>query len=256
VIHQTAIIDPSAKLADDVKVGAYTVIGPDVEIGAGTVIESHVVINGPTKIGQNNHIYQFASVGADPQDKKYHGEPTLLEIGDNNLIRESCTINRGTVQGGGITKVGNNNWIMAYVHIAHDCIVGNDNIFANNASLAGHVLVDDQVILGGFTLISQFNYLGSHSFTAMGSVISRNVPPYVLVSGHMAKPVGINVEGLKRRNFTEQQIKNIRQAYKTIYRSGLKIEEAIESISAIEQEKSEIDLMVAFLNDQEGGIIR
>jgi UDP-N-acetylglucosamine acyltransferase len=256
VIHQTAIIDSSAKLADDVKVGAYTVIGPDVEIGAGTVIESHVVINGPTKIGQNNHIYQFASVGADPQDKKYHGEPTLLEIGDNNLIRESCTINRGTVQGGGITKVGNNNWIMAYVHIAHDCIVGNDNIFANNASLAGHVLVDDQVILGGFTLISQFNYLGSHSFTAMGSVISRNVPPYVLVSGHMAKPVGINVEGLKRRNFTEQQIKNIRQAYKTIYRSGLKIEEAIESISAIEQEKSEIDLMVAFLNDQEGGIIR
>lgn len=256
MIHQTAIIDSSAKLADDVKVGAYTVIGPDVEIGAGTVIESHVVINGPTKIGQNNHIYQFASVGADPQDKKYHGEPTLLEIGDNNLIRESCTINRGTVQGGGITKVGNNNWIMAYVHIAHDCIVGNDNIFANNASLAGHVLVDDQVILGGFTLISQFNYLGSHSFTAMGSVISRNVPPYVLVSGHMAKPVGINVEGLKRRNFTEQQIKNIRQAYKTIYRSGLKIEEAIESISAIEQEKSEIDLMVAFLNDQEGGIIR
>ena len=196
MIHQTALIDPSAKIADDVIIGAYSIIGANVEIASGTEIASHVVINGPTRIGRNNRIFQFSSIGEEPQDKKYHGEPTLLEIGDNNLIRESVTINRGTVQGGGVTKVGSNNWIMAYVHIAHDCIIGDDNIFANNASLAGHVIVDQHVILGGFTLVSQFNHLGSHCFSAMGSVISRNVPPYVLVSGHMAEPVGINVEGL------------------------------------------------------------
>jgi UDP-N-acetylglucosamine acyltransferase len=256
VIHPTAIIDPSAKIGNDVSIGPYSVIGADVEIGDACTIESHVVISGPTKIGKNNHIYQFASVGADPQDKKYHGEPTELEIGDNNLIRESCTINRGTVQGGNITKIGNNNWIMAYVHIAHDCIIGNDNIFANNASLAGHVIIDDQVVLGGFTLISQFNYLGSHSFTAMGSVVSRNIPPYVLVSGHMAKPVGINVEGLKRRDFSEQQIRNIRQAYKVLYRSGYKVEDAIDKLQQIEQQQVEIELLLNFLAKQQGGIIR
>jgi UDP-N-acetylglucosamine acyltransferase len=256
VIHPSAIIDPKAVIADDVKIGPYTVIGPEVEIGSGCEIASHVVINGPTKIGRNNRIFQFASIGEEPQDKKYHGEDTLLEIGDNNLIRESVTINRGTVQGGGITRVGSNNWIMAYVHIAHDCIVGNDNIFANNASLAGHVLIDDYVILGGFTLVSQFNYLGSHSFSAMGSVISRNVPPYVLVSGHMAKPVGVNVEGLRRRQFSDKQIKNIRQAYKVLYRSGLRMEEAEQKLKAIEQEDRELDVMLDFLEKQEGGIIR
>ena len=256
MIHQTAIIDPSAVIADNVKIGPFSVIGPKVEIGEGTEIASHVVINGPTKIGKNNRIFQFASIGEEPQDKKFHGEDTTLEIGDNNLIRESVTINRGTVQGGGVTRLGSNNWIMAYVHIAHDCIIGNDNIFANNASLAGHVIIDDFVILGGFTLISQFNYMGSHSFSAMGSVISRHVPPYVLVSGHMAKPFGINVEGLRRRNFTDLQIKNIRQAYKFLYRSGLKLEEAEIRIDNMNQESDEISLLSDFLKNQEGGIIR
>lgn len=256
MIHPTAIIDSSAVIADDVKIGPYSIIGADVEISAGCEISSHVVINGPTKIGKNNRIFQFSSIGEEPQDKKYHGEPTLLEIGDNNLIRESVTINRGTVQGGGLTRVGSNNWIMAYVHIAHDCLIGNDNIFANNASLAGHVIVDDFVILGGFTLVSQFNYLGSHSFSAMGSVISRNVPPYVLVSGHMAKPVGVNVEGLRRRQFTDVQIRNIRQAYKYLYRSGLRMEEAEQRLTNIEQESDELNVLTQFLDKQEGGIIR
>lgn len=256
MIHPSAIIDPSAVIADDVTIGPFTIIGAGVEIGAGCEIASHVVINGPTRIGQNNRIFQFASIGEEPQDKKYQGEDTLLEIGDNNLIRESVTINRGTVQGGGITRVGNNNWIMAYVHIAHDCLVGNDNIFANNASLAGHVLIDDYVILGGFTLVSQFNYLGSYSFSAMGSVISRHIPPYVLVSGHMAKPVGVNVEGLRRHQFSDKQIRNIRQAYKLLYRSGLKLEEAEQSLAKIEQEGEEIVMLTDFLAKQEGGIIR
>ncbi len=256
MIHPTAIIDTKAKLAADVKVGAYSVIGPDVEIAAGCEIASHVVIEGPSKIGQNNRFFQFASIGAEPQDKKYSGEATLLEIGDNNLFRESVTVNRGTSQGGGITKIGNNNWIMAYVHIAHDCIIGDDNIFANNASLAGHVVVDNYVILGGFTLVSQFNQLGAHAFSAMGSVISRNVPPYVLVSGHMAEPVGINVEGLKRRGFSELQIRNIRQAYKLVYRSGLRLEDARRKLNVIEQEADELACFTAFLDEQKGGIIR
>ncbi|MBL1320836.1 MAG: acyl-ACP--UDP-N-acetylglucosamine O-acyltransferase [Methylophaga sp.] len=256
MIHSTAIVDPSAVIADDVDIGPYSVIGADVEIGAGCKIESHVVIKGPTKIGKNNKIFQFSSVGEDPQDKKFTNEITVLEIGDNNLIRENVTINRGTTQGGGITKIGNDNWIMAYVHIAHDCIVGNENILANNASLAGHVIIDDFVILGGFTLISQFNTMGSYSFSAMGSVISRNVPPYVLVSGHMAKPIGINVEGLRRRQFSDVQIKNIRHAYKLIYRSNLGIEPAQNQIESIEQEGSELTAMIQFLDEQEGGIIR
>ncbi len=256
MIHSTAIIDPTAVIADKVTIGPYSVIGSNVEIGEGCEIQSHVVIKGPTKIGCNNKIYQFSSIGEDPQDKKYHGEPTLLEIGDNNLIRESVTINRGTVQGGGITKIGSNNWIMAYVHIAHDCIIGDDNILANNASLAGHVIIDDFVILGGFTLISQFKYMGSHSFSAMGSVISRNVPPYVLVSGHMAKPVGINIEGLKRRQFSPQQIKNIRHAYKLLYRSSLKIEQARQQILELSQENNELSVLIDFLDKQEGGVIR
>ncbi|MBN45510.1 MULTISPECIES: acyl-ACP--UDP-N-acetylglucosamine O-acyltransferase [unclassified Methylophaga] len=256
MIHQTALIDPTARIADDVVIGAYSIIGAHVEIASGTEIASHVVINGPTKIGRNNRIFQFSSIGEEPQDKKYHGEPTLLEIGDNNLIRESVTINRGTVQGGGITKVGNNNWIMAYVHIAHDCIIGDDNIFANNASLAGHVIVDQHVILGGFTLVSQFNHLGSHCFSAMGSVISRNVPPYVLVSGHMAEPVGINVEGLRRRGFTDTQIRNIRQAYKLVYRSGLRMEQAQQRLNDIQQDAHELAIFIEFLQNQQGGIIR
>ncbi|PHS70936.1 MAG: acyl-[acyl-carrier-protein]--UDP-N-acetylglucosamine O-acyltransferase [Methylophaga sp.] len=256
MIHPTAIIDPSAIIADDVDIGPYSIIGADVEIASGCDIKSHVVINGPTKMGSNNKIYQFSSIGEAPQDKKYAGEPTTLEIGHNNLIRENVTINRGTVQGGGLTKIGDDNWIMAYVHIAHDCIIGNDNILANNASLAGHVIVDNFVILGGFTLVSQFNHLGSYSFSAMGSVISQNVPPYVLASGHMAKPIGINVEGLRRRDFTDVQIKNIRQAYKLIYRSSLRLEEAEKLIQQMDQQQSELDCYINFLKTQKKGIIR
>jgi UDP-N-acetylglucosamine acyltransferase len=256
MIHKTAIIDPSAIIADNVTIGAYTIIGANVEIGANSEIGPHVVINGPTKIGNSNKIYQFSSIGEDPQDKKYAGEATLLEIGDNNLIRECVTVNRGTVQGGGITKIGSNNWIMAYVHIAHDCILGNDNIIANNTSLAGHVSIDDFVILGGFSLVSQFNKVGSYAFSAMGSVISRNIPPYVLVSGHMAKPIGVNVEGLRRRQFSDEQIKNIKQAYKLVYRSGLRIEEAELKLEQLSQNQPELAILCTFLNTQQGGIIR
>jgi len=256
MIHSTAIIDPSAIIADDVSIGPYTIIGADVEIGPACEIGPHVVINGPTKMGSGNKIFQFSSIGEEPQDKKYAGEATVLEIGNNNLIRENVTINRGTVQGGGLTKIGNDNWIMAYVHIAHDCIVGNENILANNASLAGHVIIGDYVILGGFTLVSQFNSMGSYSFSAMGSVISRNVPPYVLVSGHMAKPVGVNVEGLRRRQFSDIQLKNVRKAYKTVYRSELRLEEAEEKLAEMVQEESEIDILLDYLKKQEGGIIR
>ena len=257
MIHSTAIIDPKAKIASDVAIGPYSVIGENVEIGSGCDIASHVVINGPTTIGKNNKIFQFASIGDKPQDKKHQSQDEVcLEIGDNNVIREYVTINLGTAHGGGITKVGNNNWIMAYVHIAHDCIIGNDNIFANNASLAGHVTIDDWVILGGFTLVSQFNYLASHCFSAMGSVISQNIPPYILVSGHMAKPVGINIEGLKRRNFNDLQIRNIRYAYKLLYRSCLRVEQATLAIADIEQEANELDLFADFFAKQEGAIIR
>lgn len=256
MIHETAIIDPQAKLADDVSVGPYSIIGPGVEIGAGCEIASHVVIHGPTRLGRNNRIFQFASIGEEPQDKKFHGEETWLEIGDDNLIRESVTINRGTEQGGGVTRIGHRNWIMAYVHIAHDCLIGNDNIFANNASLAGHVEMNDHVILGGFTLISQFNRIGSYAFSAMGSVISRNVPPYVLVSGHMAEPVGVNVEGLRRHAFSDDQIRNIRQAYKHVYRSGLRMEEALKKVQKMTQIDNELGIFIEFMENQQGGIIR
>lgn len=256
MIHHTAIIDPTAIIDDRVSIGPYSVIGKNVEIGADCEIGPHVVITGPTKIGKGNKIYQFSSVGADPQDKKYAGEATLLEIGDNNLIRESVTINRGTIQGGGITKIGNDNWIMAYVHIAHDCIVGNDNIIANNTSLAGHVIIENYVVLGGFSLISQFNKIGSYAFSAMGSVISRNIPPYVLVSGHMAKPIGVNVEGLRRRQFSDEQVKNIKQAYKLVYRSGLRVDEAEEKLKLLSQEQPELTIFSDFLKTQQGGIIR
>ena len=256
MIHSTAIIDPLAIIADDVSIGAYSIIGAGVDIGGGRDIEPHVVIHGPTKFGKNNRVYQFSSIGADPQDKKYAGEATLLEIGDDNLIRESVTINRGTLQGGGITRIGSKNWIMAYVHIAHDCIVGNENIIANNASLAGHVIVDDFVVLGGFTLISQFSKIGSFAFSAMGSVISRNVPPYVLVSGHMAKPIGINVEALHRRQFTDLQIKNIRHAYKVMYRSGLRFEEVQLKLKQDSELQPELTILASFLERQQGGIIR
>ena len=256
-IHPSVIIDPAAQLADDVSVGPYSIIGPDVEIDSGTIIGSHVVIHGPCRIGKENHIFQFASIGEAPQDKKYKGEPTWLEIGDRNTIREFTTLNRGTVQDRGSTKIGHDNLIMAYVHIAHDCAVGNDIILANNVALAGHVNIHDHAVLGGFTLIHQFCSIGSYSFTAMNSVISKDVPPYVTVSGHMAKPHGLNIEGLNRRGFPITAIKNIRKAYKALYRSNLTLEDAITEIGELSTECEELTLMVKFLTEHiSRGVIR
>ncbi|MEO5572979.1 MAG: acyl-ACP--UDP-N-acetylglucosamine O-acyltransferase [Gammaproteobacteria bacterium] len=256
MIDARAIIDPAAKLADGVSVGPFSVIGADVEIGTNTWIGPHVVINGPTRIGRDNKIYQFASLGEAPQDKKYAGEPTLLEIGDRNLIREYCTINRGTVQGGGVTRIGDDNWIMAYVHIAHDCRIGNHTIFSNCASLAGHVSVDDYAILSGFTIIHQFCAIGMHSFCAMGSAIAKDVPPYVMVSGHMAKPHGINSEGLKRRGFSVEALRAVRDAYKVIYKSRLTLKQAIKQLKEMQKEHAEIGELVTFLEKVTRGIVR
>jgi UDP-N-acetylglucosamine acyltransferase len=254
--HPTAIIHPNAILADDVEVGAYAIIGEHVEIGAGTCIGPHVVIGGHTRIGQNNHIFQFSSLGEIPQDKKYAGEPTRLEIGDNNVIREFCTFNLGTVQDGGVTRVGNDNWIMAYVHLAHDCQIGNHTIFANNAQLAGHVLVDDYAILGGFTVVHQFCQIGAHVITGMGTILLQDLPPYVTASGNPAAPHGINSEGLKRRGFSSPAIMAIKRAYKSLYKSGLSLEEAKEVIQAQTEEHPELDLLTEFLARSERGIVR
>lgn len=255
-IHPQAIIDPKAKIADDVSVGPFSVIGADVEIGQGTWIAPHVVINGPTTIGRDNKIYQFASIGDAPQDKKYAGEATRLEIGDRNVIRECCTISRGTVQDVGVTRLGNDNWIMAYVHIAHDCQVGNHTIFANSTTLAGHVIVEDFAILGGFTLVHQFCKVGSHCFTAMNSVISKDVPPYLMVSGHMAKPHGLNIEGLKRRGFSVDTLNALRKAYKILYRSGKTLEQAIVEIQQLAPENEELRCFTEFLQSVTRGIVR
>lgn len=256
MIDPRAVIDPKAELAEDVSIGPYAVIGADVQIGAGTVIGPHTVINGPTRIGRNNHIFQFASLGDAPQDKKYAGEPTRLEIGDGNTIREFVTINRGTVQDEGVTRIGDDNWIMAYVHIAHDCRIGSHTIFANNASLAGHVRVEDYVILGGFTLVHQFCALGEHSFTAFSTGIAKDVPPYVMVSGHSAQPHGLNTEGLKRRGFSADTIARLKQAYKTLYRSKLTLQEAIEALRVQAADCAEVGVMVRFLEQQTRGIVR
>lgn len=255
-IDPAARVDPSAKIEEDVSIGPFSIIGPDVEIGKGSWIGPHVVINGPTSIGQENKIFQFASIGEVPQDKKYNGEPTRLEIGDRNVIRECCTISRGTVQDVGVTRIGNDNWIMAYVHIAHDCQVGNQTIFANSATLAGHVTIEDYAILGGFTLVHQFCKVGSHCFTAMNSVISKDVPPYLMVSGHMAEPHGLNVEGLKRRGFSAETISLLRKAYKLLYRSGLTLEQAITQIKSLSSDCQELQLFTQFLENVTRGVIR
>jgi UDP-N-acetylglucosamine acyltransferase len=255
-IHPTAIIDSSAQLDSSVEVGAYSVIGANVKIDADTRILNHVSITGPTTIGKNNQIFQFSSLGEAPQDKKYKGEPTLLEVGDNNTIREFCTFNRGTIQDKGTTKIGNDNWIMAYVHIAHDCQIGNNTIFANNSSLAGHVDVYDYAILGGFTLIHQFCKIGSHVITAVGSVVFKDIPPYVTAAGYDAKPHGINSEGLKRRGFSADSILQIKRAYKTLYRNGLTLDEAKAELSTMQLQTPEIGLLTDFLNVSTRGIVR
>jgi UDP-N-acetylglucosamine acyltransferase len=254
VIDKTAIIDPSAKIAANVQVGPYSVIGADVEIGEGTWIGPHVVIKGSTKIGRNNKIHQFASLGEDPQDLKYKGEKTWLEIGDNNIIREFCTLNRGTAQDKGTTRIGNNNLFMSYVHIAHDCVVGDYTVFANNASLAGHVHVEDHVILGGFSGVFQFCRIGAHSFIATNSVVIKDVPPYVKVSGHYAKPFGLNTVGLQRRGFGDEIVKQLRQAYKIIYRNGLTIADAISELRKLST--PELSPLIEFIETSTAGIVR
>ena len=256
MIDATAVIDPGAEIAGNVSIGPYSVIGANVAIGAGTHIGPHVVIKGHTRIGRDNTIYQFTSIGEDPQDKKYGGEPTRLEIGDRNTIREFVTMNRGTAQDEGVTRVGDDNWIMAYVHIAHDCQVGNHTIFANNASLAGHVTVGDYVILGGFTLVYQFCSLGPHSLTAYGSGISKDVPPYVTVGGSPARPHGLNMEGLRRRGFPEAVRKVLKQAYKTLYRENRSLQDAIAELKGGVSECAELEVLVSFLETHSRGIVR
>ncbi len=255
-IHPTAQIDAKAELADDVNVGAFSIIGPNVKIDTGTSIGAHVVVTGHTKIGKHNQIFQFSSLGEAPQDKKYQGEPTTLEIGDHNTIREFCTFNRGTVQDLGVTKIGNNNWIMAYVHIAHDCHIHNNTILANNSSLAGHVDMQDYAILGGFTLVHQYCKIGQHVMTAVGSVVFKDIPPYVTASGYDANPHGINAEGLKRRGFSADSIANIKRAYKTLYRQSLSLDEAKEVLAQQALSAPELNVLVSFLNQSTRGIIR
>ncbi len=255
-IHSTAIIDPSAKIAAGVSIGAYSVIGADVEIGANTWIGPHVVISGPTRIGCDNKIFQFASVGEDPQDLKYHGEVTRLEIGDRNTIREFATIHRGTVDDSGVTSIGNDNLLMAYIHVAHDCRIGNHVIMSNNASLAGHVHVGDHVILSGFTLVHQFCSIGEHAFSGMGSAISKDVPPYLMISGNPAAPHGLNKVGLKRRGFSDEQIRNLINVYKILYREGLTLEEASKKIAVMAEQSEEVRRFSDFLSSTKRSIIR
>ena len=256
MIHTTAIVSDTAVIADDVEIGPYSIIGDSVEIAAGTRIDSHVVINGPTVIGKNNHIYQFASIGDDPQDKKYAGEPTGLVIGNGNTIREFCTISRGTTQDRGETTIGDDNWIMAYVHIAHDCVIGDKTIMANNATLAGHVHVGDWVIFAGFSGVHQFCRIGAHAFLGMYAGVGRDVPAYTLVSGQPAVPRGINSEGLKRRDFSAQQIRNIKNAYRITFRQGKKLNEVIEEIAALSQEQPELIPFLDSLRSSERGLVR
>ena len=255
-VHPTAIVHPAAQLGGDVEVGAYTVIDEHVRIGSGTKIGHHCVISGQTRIGRDNRIASFVSLGGPPQDKKYGGEPTGLEIGDNNTIREFCTFNIGTVQDVGTTRLGDRNWIMAYVHLAHDCQIGNDTIFANNAQLAGHVHVGDFAILGGFTLAHQFVKVGAHSITGLGTVLLQDLPPFVMVSGNPAAAHGINSEGLRRRGFSAQAIESLRRAYKTLYRSGLSFEDAKQALALEADGNDEIRLLVEFLARVTRGIIR
>ncbi len=253
-IHPTAVIDGAASVADNVTVGPYAVIGPDVEIAEGTWIGPHAVVQGPTRIGRDNRIFQFASVGEEPQDKKFRGERTCLEIGDGNTIREFVTINRGTGDGGGVTRIGDDNWIMAYCHIAHDCLVASHTVFANNASLAGHVEVADHVILGGFSLVHQFSRLGEHCFLAFGAHVDRDVPPFVMAAGQRATPRGLNVEGLKRNGFPAETTRALKHAYKTLYREGLRLEEAIDALATADDPT--VARFAAFVRASERGIIR
>lgn len=256
MIDDKAIVHPRARLGSNVSVGPFTVIGEHVRIGSNTRVGAHVVIDGHTEIGADNEIYPFCSIGLAPQDKKYGGEPTRLVIGARNTIREYCSFNTGTVQEQGLTSVGDDNWIMAYVHVAHDCRVGNHTIFANNATLAGHVSVGDWAILGGFTGVHQFVRIGAHSFCGVGTVLLKDLPPFVTVSGNPARPRGINTEGLKRRGFDARALSCIKQAYKTLYRSALSLEEAREAINQLAGEHAALSDFASFIATTERGLVR
>jgi len=255
-VHPSALVHPGAKLAPGVAVGAYSIIGEQVVVGEGTWIGPHVVIDGRTRIGRGNRIYQFASIGAPPQDKKYDGEDTAVEIGDRNTLREYVTINRGTAEDAGVTRVGDDNWIMAYVHFAHDCQIGSNTVFANASALAGHVQVGDWAILGGYTTAHQFVRIGAHSFTAMATYLSQDLPPYVMAAGNMAKPYGINSEGLRRRGFGAEVIARIKRAYRTLYRAGLSLEEAKRELAAQAAESAEVAVLHEFVARSRRGCIR
>ena len=256
MIHPTAIIDPGAKLGRDVAVGPYSVIGAKVEVGEGTWIGSHVVLEGPMRIGKRNKIFHFASLGSPPQDKKYANEPTSVEIGDDNTIREYVTISRGTSQDVGVTRLANENWIMAYAHVAHDCQIGSKTIFANACQLAGHVVVGDWAIFGATTLVHQFVHIGAHAFTGMGTYLPQDLPPYVMAAGNMAKPYGINKEGLKRRGFSADAIAGLKRAYKTLYRKGLALEQATLELQNQARACPEVQPILDFLSRSKRGIIR
>jgi len=256
MVHATAQIAEGVKLGADVEIGAYSVIAADVEIGDGSVLGPHVVVNGPTRVGRGNHIHAFASIGGDPQDKKFEGERSELVIGDRNRIREFVTINRGTGQGGGATRIGNDNWIMAYVHIAHDCQVGNHTVFSNNATLAGHVVIGDHVILSGFSGVHQFCRIGEHAFIGMGCLVNGDVPPFVIMANEYGRPRGVNTEGLKRRGFSSERIAGIRRAYKALYMSGLQLSEAREELGRIAAESPDVATMIEFLEQAQRPIVR
>ncbi len=259
-IHPTALVDPAARLAADVSVGPYTVIGPQVKVGAGTSIGAHCVIEGRTTIGEHNRIWQFCSLGAAPQDMKYAGEPTELVIGDRNTVREFCTFNCGTVQDGGVTRVGSDNWIMAYVHLAHDVQLGNRCILANNATLAGHVQVGDWVIVGGLTGVHQFVKIGSHAMAGFQTALSQDVPPFMMVDGNPAAVRGFNVEGLRRRGFGPERIAQVKQMHRLLYRRGLTLDDAKGEIAAlkgaVDQGDADLALMLDFLAASTRGIVR
>jgi len=256
LIHATAIIDPSAVISADVEIGPYSIVGADVELGPGSKLESHVVVKGPTRIGRNNHIFQFSSVGEACQDMKYNGEPTRLEMGDNNVIREGCTLHRGTIQDAGVTKIGSHNLLMANVHVAHDCVLGDHIIVANNAALAGHVSVGDYAILGGFTAVHQFCHIGPHCMTGAGSVVLKDIPAFVMANGNSVSPHGMNTEGLKRRGFSEETIKVLRQAYKIIFRQGLTLDAAIARLHEMSVGDDELSVLIGSLKKTSRGIIR
>lgn len=255
-VHQTAIVHPHARIGERVTIGPYSIIGEHVEIGDDCRIGPHVVIEGHTRMGRENEIFQFCSIGAPPQDKKYDEEPTRLEIGDRNTIREYCSFNVGTRQDAGVTRIGNDNWIMAYVHVAHDCVVGNHTIFANNATLAGHVHVGDWAILGGFTGVHQFVRVGAHSFCGVGTVLLQDLPPFVTVAGSPAKPHGINSEGLKRRGYSAEAIAAIKRSYRALYRSGLSLDEARKAVAEIASSHREVGLLSDFIAQSGRGLVR